>query len=268
MDPMKPLDKHFYLDALIRFPSIYVSGDMVSVQVLLQEAVFLRKERQNLGKGFCDPPHINKGKTMRSYDEQHRRNMDLSKQAEKEYLDFIGLEEPDEEVADQKLCFGGLKHQFIGIDWEWTCNECGLVSGPTPHVSEYGCWDRAGVEGPDKSSVSFKFVSFCQRKNITAYALLGGRVYEVVKSIRRICEAEEPRGKRLPNLNILTFQVCRRLNIKIDESLLRIPKGKIPHDRCKRIFETFVYLTLFEVGSMSNNFNVPSSIKIEVVILG
>jgi hypothetical protein len=33
MDPMKPTSKHFYLDALIRFPSIYVSKDMVSVQV-------------------------------------------------------------------------------------------------------------------------------------------------------------------------------------------------------------------------------------------
>ena len=43
MNPMEALDKHFYLDALIRIPSIYVSADVVSVQVLLQEAKFLRE---------------------------------------------------------------------------------------------------------------------------------------------------------------------------------------------------------------------------------
>jgi hypothetical protein len=122
--------------------------------------------------------------------------MELFRISEKEYLDSIGPQEPDsfqhtdEEVPNRKLCFGGLKHQFIGIDGEWTCNECGLVSGPTFPVSEYGCWDRAGMHGPDKSSVSFKIDSFCNRKNITAYALLGGRVYEVVENIKRICEAD------------------------------------------------------------------------------
>jgi hypothetical protein len=94
------------------------------------------------------------------------------------------------------------------------------------------------VNGPDKSSVSFKFDSFCQRKNITAYALLGGRVREVVEIIEKVCDAEKPRGNRLTNLNILTYQVCRRLGVEIDESLLKIPKGKIPHDRCKKIFQT------------------------------
>ena len=134
--------------------------------------------------------------------------MELFRIAEKEYLEIIGPGEPDsiqhtdEEVPNRKLCFGGLKHQFIDIDGERTCNECGLVSGSAPYVSEYGCWDRAGVDSPDKSSVSFKFDNFCQRKNLTAHGLLGGRVREVVESIRRICEAEEPRGKRLPNLNM------------------------------------------------------------------
>ena len=42
IDPMKPTSKHFYLDALVRFPSIYVSKDTVSVQVKLQEAKYLR----------------------------------------------------------------------------------------------------------------------------------------------------------------------------------------------------------------------------------
>jgi hypothetical protein len=43
MNPMKALDEHFYLDALIRIPSIYVSANVVSVQVLLLEAKYLRE---------------------------------------------------------------------------------------------------------------------------------------------------------------------------------------------------------------------------------
>ena len=103
--------------------------------------------------------------------EKKRKNMELFEIAYKEYLDSIGQEgldppeNPDEEVPNRRLCFGGLKHQFICIDGEWTCNECGLVFSPTPPVSEYGCWDRAGVDGPDRCSVSFKFDSFCQRKS-------------------------------------------------------------------------------------------------------
>jgi hypothetical protein len=94
------------------------------------------------------------------------------------------------------------------------------------------------MNGPDRTTVGFKFDSFCQRKNITAYRLLGGRVGEVVENIKKICDVEEPKRKRLPNLNILTYQVCKRLGVEIDESLLKIPKGKIPHDRCKKIFQT------------------------------
>ena len=176
--------------------------------------------------------------------EQRRKNMDLFEIAYKEYLGSISQEKPDspqhpsEEVPNKKLCFGGVRHRFISIGGERTCNECGLVSGPSPHVSGYGCWDRAGMNGPDKSSVSFRFDSFCQKKNITACGLLGGRTCEVLEIIGKVCEAEKPRGKRLPNLNILTYQVCRRLNVEIDESLLKILKGKIPHDRCKKIFQT------------------------------
>jgi hypothetical protein len=33
MNPMEERDDHFYLDALIRISSIYLSGNMVSVQV-------------------------------------------------------------------------------------------------------------------------------------------------------------------------------------------------------------------------------------------
>jgi hypothetical protein len=42
MNPMEERDEHFYLDALIRISSIYLSGNMVSVQVKLQEAKYLR----------------------------------------------------------------------------------------------------------------------------------------------------------------------------------------------------------------------------------
>jgi hypothetical protein len=55
MDPMKPIDKHFYLDALIRFPSIYVNGDMISVQVLLQEGVYLRERKPEPWKRLLRP---------------------------------------------------------------------------------------------------------------------------------------------------------------------------------------------------------------------
>jgi hypothetical protein len=42
--PMKERDGHFYLDALIMASSIYLSGNMVSVQVKLQEAKYLRQK--------------------------------------------------------------------------------------------------------------------------------------------------------------------------------------------------------------------------------
>jgi hypothetical protein len=172
------------------------------------------------------------------------KNMDSFEIVYREYLDSISQEKPDlpqhpsEEVPNQKFCFEGHKHQFINIGGERTCNECGLVSGLTSHVSEYECWNRARMNGPDRSSVTFKFDSFCQRKNITAYSLLGGRTREVLENIENICDAEKPKRKRLPNLNILTYQVCKRLGVEIDKSLLKIPKGKIPHDRCKKIFQT------------------------------
>ena len=42
MNPMEERDDHFYLDALIRVSSIYLSGKIVSVQVKFQEAKYLR----------------------------------------------------------------------------------------------------------------------------------------------------------------------------------------------------------------------------------
>ena len=156
--------------------------------------------------------------------EQHQLNMDLFGQAEKEYLDFIGSEEsdsiqhPNEEVPNRKLCFEGRKHQFININGEKTCNECGLVSGPVPFVSEYGCWNRAVMKGPDRSSISYRYENFFRRRNITDW----GDKFKIAKCIREVYNAEEPKKGRLPNLNILTYQICKRLNIEIDESLLKV----------------------------------------------
>jgi hypothetical protein len=41
---MKERDGHFYLNALIMVSSIYLSENMVSVQVKLQEAKYLREK--------------------------------------------------------------------------------------------------------------------------------------------------------------------------------------------------------------------------------
>jgi hypothetical protein len=92
------------------------------------------------------------------------------------------------------------------------------------------------MNGPDRTTVEFKFNSFCQRKGITPSYLFRAKTYEAFGDIEKICDAEE--GKRLPNLNILNYQVCRRHDIEIDESLLKIPEGKVPHNRCKKIFKT------------------------------
>ena len=60
----------------------------------------------------------------------------------------------------------------------------------------------------------------------------------IVDDIYKVRDAEKPKGKRLPNLDILTYQICRRLDIKVDERLLNIPASGPPHDRCKKIFRT------------------------------
>jgi hypothetical protein len=109
-----------------------------------------------------------------------------------------------------KFCPEGGSHQFVNVNGERTCNKCGLVSGPTLDVPEYGCWNRARMDGPDRTTVGFKFNCFCQRKGITPSYLFGVKTCEALEDIRKICDAEEPKGRRLPNLNILTYQVCRR----------------------------------------------------------
>ena len=118
-----------------------------------------------------------------------------------------------------------------------TCDSCGLETNPV-FVPGYNCWDTAIPRGQDKSSISHRYDNFCCKRNITDFVLSGEEKYEIVKNIKKVYDAEEPKGSRLPNLNILTYQICKRLNIEIDESLLKIPKGNVPHDRCKKIFQT------------------------------
>jgi hypothetical protein len=123
---------------------------------------------------------------------KHQLNMDLFRQAEKEYLEYVKQQsgaqpceqQADTEVPNQQFCFEGRKHQFININEERTCNDCGLVSGPV-FVSGYGCWDRAAMRGPDRSSVSHRFENFCRRRNITDFVLSEGDKFEIIKILRR-----------------------------------------------------------------------------------
>jgi hypothetical protein len=170
--------------------------------------------------------------------------MDNFRQAEKEYLDSLGPKKPEEKqvytgVPDKHFCLEGRKHQFINISGERTCNNCELITEPVPPVSDYGCWDTAKMKAQSKiNSISDRFESFCTRRKIT-YSVLP--TYErrlIVRSIQEVYDAEKPKKKTLPNLNILTYQICKRLNIAMDEKLLKIPVSRVPHDRCKEIFQT------------------------------
>ena len=131
------------------------------------------------------------------------------------------------EFPNKHFCSEGREHRFVEVDGERTCNECGLVSGPTHYVAEYGCWDRAIMKRPYKEATTYsKVVGFIKRKGVILYDLFGERSFEVINEIVLICDAEKPRGKRLPNLNILSYQVCKWLGVEIDKTLL---KGLVSH---------------------------------------
>ena len=168
--------------------------------------------------------------------------MDLFRQVEKEYIDLMGIKgidkRPNVEASDQQLCFEGHKHQFINLSGVMTCDLCGLETTYPVFVSDYNCWDTAIPRGQDKSSISHRYGNFCRRRNITDFVLSGKEKYEIVKNIKKVYDAEELKGSRLPNLNILTYQICKRLDIEIDETLLKIPKSRASHNRCKKIFQT------------------------------
>ena len=167
------------------------------------------------------------------------KSMELFKIAEKEYLDSLGPKEPEPvKFPNKHFCSEGRKHCLVEVDGQRTCNDCGLVVGPTHYVSEYGCWDRAIMKRPCKEATSYsKVVGFIKSKGVSSDDLFGRRASEVIEKIVSACDAEKPKGKRLPNLNILSYQVCKFLGVEIDKTLLNIPKGKVPNDRCRKLFQ-------------------------------
>jgi hypothetical protein len=164
------------------------------------------------------------------------KNMRLFKIAEREYLDLLVSEEPVS-FPNRHFCSEGRKHQLMDIDGERTCRECGLIVGRTHYVSDYGCWDRA-IMRSEPATVESKVYGFIKRKGVLEHELFGSGSFEVVNKIVAVCEAEKSKEKRLPNLNIISYQVCKRLGVEADWSLLKIPKGKASHNRCRKIFRT------------------------------
>ena len=181
-------------------------------------------------KGLCISKSMDREPRKRSKD------MELFDIAEKEYLDFLASKEPVE-FPNERFCYEGCEHQFIGINGKRTCCKCGLEVGRIHYVSDFGCWDRA-IMRRKPATIREKVCGFIKRKGVSGYDLFGERAFEVINEIVLICDAERPKGKRLPNLNILSYQVCKFLGVEIDKTLLKIPKGKIPHDRCRKIFQT------------------------------
>jgi hypothetical protein len=110
------------------------------------------------------------------------------------------------------------------------------VVGRTNYVSDFGCWDRA-IMGHKPATIREKVYGFIKRKGVSGYELFGKVSPGVINRIVNICGKEEPKGKRLPNLNIISYQVCKLLGVEVNESLLKIPKGKVPHDRCRKLFQ-------------------------------
>ena len=162
--------------------------------------------------------------------------MRLFKIAEREYLDLLASEEPVS-FPNRHFCYEGRNHQIIDIDGERTCRECGLILGRTHYVSEYGCCDRVIIRSKP-ATIESKVYGFIRRKGVSGYELFGRmESYDVINRIVAVCESEKSNGGRLPNLNIISYQVCKRLGVEADWSLLRIPKGKVPHSRCRKIFE-------------------------------
>jgi hypothetical protein len=130
------------------------------------------------------------------------KSMELLKIAEKEYLDYLGPKEPEPmNFPNKHFCSEGRKHCLVEVDGQRTCNDCGLVVGPTHYVSEYGCWDRAIMKRPYKEATTrSKFLCFVKRKGVLSCDLFGSRVSEVINEIVMICDAERPKGRGFPIL--------------------------------------------------------------------
>jgi hypothetical protein len=116
---------------------------------------------------------------------------------------------------------------------------------------EYGCQSKTSTRNPSKttakntvvkdlnmSDIDFRYEGFCKRMGITCSMLLVKDRNRIMEDIKKVYDPEEPKMKSLPNLNILTYQACKRLNITMDEKLLNIPVSRAPHDRCRKVFQT------------------------------
>jgi hypothetical protein len=132
------------------------------------------------------------GKTLLEYHEnlyppwepnrkEKSKNMELFEIAEKEYLDSHGPKEPEPvEFPNKHFCSEGREHRFVEVDGQRTCNDCGLVVGPTHYVFDYGCWDRALMKRLYKATTYSKVVGFIERKDVSSYDLFGSRASEVI----------------------------------------------------------------------------------------
>ena len=159
----------------------------------------------------------------------------LFRRAEKEYLDLLALEEPMK-LPNKHFCSDGHKHQLVSISGLRTCCLCGLVVGRVPLDYGFGL-SNTTIEHQGKS-ISDKFKSFCTRRKITRFDISAEEKRLVEGDIQEVCDAEKPKRKTLPNLSILTHQICKRHNIEMDVKLLKIPVSKASHDRCKKVFQT------------------------------
>jgi hypothetical protein len=182
--------------------------------------------------------------------ERKRKIMKNFRIAEKEFLDSLGPKEPEPvEFPNKHFCSEGRKHQLIDIDGGRTCHECGLIVDRTHYVSGYGCWDRA-IMRSKPATLESKVYGFIKRKGVSEYELFAKGSSDVINRIVAVCESEKPKGKGLPNLNIISYQVCKRLGVEAGWSLLKIPRCKAPHNRCRKIFEALGW------DYVEKNFNV------------
>jgi hypothetical protein len=162
----------------------------------------------------------------------------LFRQAEKEYSDSLAPKEPVK-YPNRDFCSEGRKHQLAPISGEWTCCECGLIVDRVREPERN--WNHRTItrhQGREKTSIRNKFESFCTRMKITYSDLSVGERRLIEGDIQKVRDTQKPERKTLPNLRILTYQICKRLGIEMDEKLLKIPVSKVSRDRCRKVFQT------------------------------
>ena len=134
----------------------------------------------------------------------------LYRQAEKECSDFLASKEPVK-YPNKDFCSEGRKHRLAPINKEWTCCECGLIVDRV-REPEYNWNHRIIMRHQEKKmSISNKFESFCTSRKITYFDLSVGERRLIEGDIQKVRDAEKPERKTLPNLSILTYQICKDL---------------------------------------------------------